>query len=250
MEWFSNLIDGLADFLKTKIDFLNVGAYSPAFYIAVGGIVLVVLAFLIALIAKGNGKSVKFRKYLDDTTEYIQTLGTIDEDNVGYFNARLPQMPFAVTKGWGNFLEQQTGYPSDYISEREVLGDRKANVKRAAGRGFFKFVSAVVILLGIALAAISCKDMFAANAENITLIVLAVAGAVCGPLLVYIILLAILNAGYRSQLKKQSAAFHRFLDALDERVLLYREEEDEFVSENIEEINATIEEILANKLEN
>ncbi|MFA5449589.1 MAG: hypothetical protein WC292_04035, partial [Clostridia bacterium] len=52
------------------------------------------------------------------------------------------------------------------------------------------------------------------------------------------------------QLKKQSAAFQRFLDALDERVLLYREEEDEFVSENIEEINATIEEILANKLEN
>jgi hypothetical protein len=88
------------------------------------------------------------------------------------------------------------------------------------------------------------------SAEKITLIVLAVAGAICGPLLIYVIFLAVLNGAYTSQFKKMTASFRAFQDALDNSVMLFREEQDEFVSENIEEINATIEEILANKLDN
>lgn len=251
MEWFNTLIDGIARFLKDDIDFLNIGAYSPAVYIALGGIAVVLLAFFVALIAKGASKTVKFRKYLEDTTAYINALQTVDEENVDLLNARIQKMPVSVVKGWSNFLDQQTGYPSDYITEKDLLADRDANPPHKGGKGFYKLASAIVILIGIALAAISCKDMFVGiTADKVMLIALAIGGALCGPLLVYIILLAILNGGYRAQLKKTVAAFRAFQDAVDNTVVLFREEQDEFISENIEEINATIEEILANKLDN
>lgn len=251
MEWLTTLIEKAADFLRVKLDFLAAGpAYSPAIYIAIFGIAAVLIAFFIALIAKNVSKTNKFRKNLEDAAAYINALGTVDEENVELLNTRLQSMPYSVTKGWGNFLDRQTGYPSDYITEKDVVGDRKANPRGKGGKTFFNLVSAIVIVLGAAAAAVGCREAFVnIAAEKVTLAVLSIAGAVAGPLLVYIILSAILAAGYGKQFKKMTAAFRTFQDALDNTVTIYREEQDEFVSENIEEINATIEEILANKLD-
>lgn len=252
MEGFSKFINGIADFFQTKIDFLNLKELSPAIYIAVAGALLVFVAFVIALIARGAGKTAKYRKFLDDTTAYINAVGTIDENNVEGLNARIQQMPRGVSKGWGVFLEQQDGYPSNYITEKEGVGDRKT-VKKA-GRVFYSLASAIVILLCIGLAAIACKSDIAAvtvgdpamATATILKVVLPVLGTLVLPLLVYFVFLAILNASYQSQYNKLCASFRAFQDAMDEAVIIFREEEDEFVTENIEEINAAIEEILAN----
>ena len=55
---------------------------------------------------------------------------------------------------------------------------------------------------------------------------------------------------YGKQYSKLEKAFSEFQNALDDKVLIYAEEEDEFVSENIGEINAAIEEIILDKLQN
>ena len=111
-----------------------------------------------------------------------------------------------------------------------------------------------MILLCIGLAAIACKSDIAAvtvgdpamATATILKVVLPVLGTLVLPLLIYFVFLAVLNASYQSQYNKLCASFRAFQDAMDEAVIIFREEEDEFVTENIEEINAAIEEILAN----
>ena len=96
--------------------------------------------------------------------------------------------------------------------------------------------------------ALGYKDFINAKVDNIVFFALTVIGAIVAPIIVYIILRAILGGIYKSQFKKFRSAFLAFQDALDNNILIFRDEEEEFVSENIEEINANIEEILANRL--
>lgn len=251
MEWFNTLIGKIADFMQTKIDFLSIGEYSPAVYIAVAGAILVLLAFFIALGIKAGSSLNKLRKTVEDGAAYINATGAVDENNIDGVNARIQNMPGSVRKGWGNFLEQQAGYPSDYITLKDIEFNKKTSSKHRPGKVFFGVISWIFIALIGAVAAISCKDMFeGAAAEKITLIALSIAGTIAVPVLFYVVFSAILAGAYKSQYKKFTASFVKFQDALDNNVIIFREEQDEFISENIEEINATIEEILANKLDN
>ena len=194
---------------------------------------------------------------MDDTVAYVNANGTVDAENVDGLNARIQakQMPLSVKRGWGVFLEQQTGYPSDYITENDCLGARKGNPNYKTGKGFYKVVGSIVILACILLSAISCYDVVkgidVASVEGIkgiVLLVLPVLGTLVVPWIVYVIFGAFLNLAGKNEYKKVQQSFRKFQDALDTNVIIFRETQDEFISENIEEINAAIEDILASKL--
>lgn len=251
-------IDSIKSFLTNDLNFLNLsGALNPAVYILLFGSIVLLVLFFIALGIRSASKGNKFRKHLEDTVAFVNAGDTIDENNVADLNARIqsPLMARAVAKGWGAFLDQQTGYPSDYISENEVFGDRKNNPDYKGGKGFFAFVGAVIVLLCALLAAIGCIDTVrgidvsaAAGAAAVMEFILPVIGAIAVPLIVYVILLGILGILSNSLLKSTTAAFRSFQDALDTKVIIFRETQDEFITENIEEINAAIEDIIASKL--
>ena len=241
-----------------KVDVLELGGtLSPAVYILALGAILVIITFFIALAIKSGSKANKLRKHLDDTVAYVNANGTVDAENVDGLNARIQakQMPLSVKRGWGVFLEQQTGYPSDYITENDCLGARKGNPNYKTGKGFYKVVGSIVILACILLSAISCYDVVkgidVASVEGIkgiVLLVLPVLGTLVVPWIVYVIFGAFLNLAGKNEYKKVQQSFRKFQDALDTNVIIFRETQDEFISENIEEINAAIEDILASKL--
>lgn len=251
-------IDSIKSFLTNDLNFLNLsGALNPAVYVLLFGSIVLLVLFFIALGIRSASKGNKFRKHLEDSAAFVNAGDTIDENNVEELNARIqsPLMARAVAKGWGAFLDQQTGYPSDYISENEVFGDRKNNPDYKGGKGFFAFVGAVIVVLCALLAAIGCIDTVrgidvstGAGAAAVMEFILPVIGAIAVPLIVYVILLGILGILSNSLLKSTTAAFRSFQDALDTKVIIFRETQDEFITENIEEINAAIEDIIASKL--
>lgn len=251
-------IDSIKSFLTNDLNFLNLsGALNPAVYVLLFGSIVLLVLFFIALGIRSASKGNKFRKHLEDSAAFVNAGDTIDENNVEELNARIqsPLMARAVAKGWGAFLDQQTGYPSDYISENEVFGDRKNNPDYKSGKGFFAFVGAVIVVLCALLAAIGCIDTVrgidvstGAGAAAVMEFILPVIGAIAVPLIVYVILLGILGILSNSLLKSTTAAFRSFQDALDTKVIIFRETQDEFITENIEEINAAIEDIIASKL--
>ena len=244
--------------IMAKVDFLELGGtLSPAVYILALGAILVIITFFIALAIKSGSKANKLRKHLDDTVAYLNATGTVDAENVEGLNAYIQanQMPVSVKRGWGVFLDQQNGYPSDYITENDCLGARKGNPNYKAGKGFYKVVGSIVILACILLSAISCYDVVkgidVASVEGIkgiVLLVLPVLGTLVVPWIVYVIFGAFLNLAGKNEYKKVQQSFRKFQDALDTNVIIFRETQDEFISENIEEINAAIEDILASKL--
>ncbi len=250
------ILEKIKSFLLKDIDFLKLGELSPAVYLMAGGAILVLIAFFIALGIKGGSKVNKFRKHLDETTAYVNAGEDIDETNVDGLNARIQdaRMPHAVAKGWGNFLDQQVGYPSDYIVEKDVIGDKKScNFKK--GNAFFGIVSWIVILIVAGLTAILHLDILqkadwsqAKSVADGLKFALPVIGMVVVPIIVYIIFNAFLHLAGSNQYKKTVQSFRKFQDALDSKVIIFREPQDEFIAENIDEINSAIDEILANKL--
>ncbi|MDD4315767.1 MAG: hypothetical protein PHC84_01250 [Clostridia bacterium] len=223
--------------------------------LAAAGAALVIILFLLSLIFKGKSATRLFTKKLDGATAFLKASEEINEDNVEAFNNKLKSMPESVIRGWGFFLEQKVGYPSDYITSRDVLCDNKLSSKNRAGRTFLRITSVLVIVLtiwleyvigkGASLASVGLAD-FTADFGLVASII----AVFCAPLLIYIIFSAVLGALYNKQFKLLEASFAAFQNALDEKVIIYAEEEDEFVSENIGEINAEIEEIISDKLEN
>lgn len=255
-----NLINAIKDFMSGTLDFFGLGSpLAPAVYIVAIGALLILIGFFFALIVRANGKAAKFRKQLDDASAYIRETGAIDENNVDGIYKRISDMPREVGKGWSTFLEQQGGYPSDYITEKNCVGDKAGNpVFRPAVKSFRVF-SSIVILLVLIAGAIGCTSIFStldiADFKGADLVnslltgVLPLVGILAGPWLVYVILAAIISGANSSAYKKTVAGFRTFQDALDNNVIIFREAQDEFITENIEEINAAIEDILARKLD-
>ncbi|MDD4120838.1 MAG: hypothetical protein PHG90_04555, partial [Clostridia bacterium] len=196
MEGLRNALDSVRSILVNDLDFLGLGeGMAPAIYIIALCTVLILVGFIIALIVAGAGKMSKFKQNLDDTTAFVNANGIVDEENVGGVYQRIKTMPRSVNEGWGHFMEQQAGKPSDYISEKEVLGARKDNPSYAAGSKFFKVFSSIIILLGIIAAAISCVNPLYSIADDSTAFVkfaLPVIGTMAAPWLIYVLLNAIL----------------------------------------------------------
>ena len=255
MDSLKGFVDKFRDFLLNEGNLLNLEVgLAPAVYIIIFGVVGILIAFIVAIIVKNLGRASKLKKQLDDATAYVEATGTIDEENVFGLNQRIQEMPETVSRGWGNFLEQQTGYPSDYITKNEVLEERKGNPNYSSGWGSFNFLSILTILLCWGVSALGYANLlfqYPAHLEKIAVVlgyILPVFGTLIVPLIAYLIFYFIFSARQKRAYKKLESSFSAFQDALDNNVIIFREINDEFVEENIEEINAAIEDILANKL--
>ena len=255
MEGLRNILDLIRGVFTNDLNFFKLSeGLTPAVYIVLVAFVALLLGFLVAVIVASTGKMKKFRQQLDDTTAYVNATGVIDEENVEGVYSRISQMPRSVSDSWSNFMEQQTGKPSDYMPEKEVLGNKKDNPNYAPGKKFFTFFGTIIVLLILLLSAICYADVFyemPAEWEGlvaVTNFVLPVLGTIAIPAIIYLIFKAILSGINSKSFKKLRASFIAFQDALDSNVIIFREEQDDFITENIEEINAAIEDILANKL--
>jgi len=220
-----------------------------ALALAVAGAGLVIVLFLLSLVAVALSANKAFGRKLEKTTEFLRNGQPITEETVEPFNARLDTLSEPIKKGWGYFLEQRDGYPSDYITQRDAFEDRKP---ARAGKVFFGILSAIAIALVVWLTVFIEKGTLASVGladftENFELVG-SILAAFFAPFIIYVILRFVLAGICSMQLKKVKRLFSEFQSALDEKVLIYDEEEDEFISENISAINAEIEEILASKL--
>lgn len=255
MEGLKNILDSIRSVFTNDLNFLGLSeGLTPAVSIVLFCFALLLVGFLIAIIVASAGKMKKFKQQLDDTTAYVNATGVIDEENVEGVYARIKEMPRPVSDGWSNFMEQQSGKPSDYMPEKEVLGSRKDNPNYSPGKGFYRFFGTLIILLGFIISAICYSNAFYTIpagqevATTLTGFVLPILGSIAFPCIIYIIFKAILAGINKGKFNKLRASFINFQDALDSNVIIFKEEQDDFITENIEEINAAIEDILANKL--
>ena len=254
------IIDKIQQFLMETADFANVGPHaSPALFVIVVSAALIILCGFIALAFRASSKGNKLRRHLEDTTAYLEATGEIDIDNVEGLNAKIQDknMPNTVKRGWGNFLEQQTGYPSDYISEEETFGDKKTNADFKGGNGFITGMGVLLSLIAMAVGAVGYWDRVAeTNLEElgndfilgVCQLILPALFCLVVPLGVTLVVAAVIKGLNSSLRKKTIAAFRKFTETLDANVVIFREPENEFIAENIEEINATIDDIIAGKL--
>ena len=253
-------IDKIQQFLIETADFAKVGPHaSPALFVIVVSAALIIVCGLIALGFRASSKGNKIKKHLEDTTAYLEATGEIDVDNVEGLNEKIQDknMPNTVKRGWGNFLEQQTGYPSDYISEAETFGDKKTNSDFKGGNGFVTGMGVLISLIAAAVGAVGYWDRVAnANLEDlgndfilgVCQMILPFLFCLVVPLGVTLVVGAVIKGLNSSLRKKTIAAFRKFTETLDANVVIFREPENEFIAENIEEINAAIDDIIAGKL--
>lgn len=253
-------IDKIQQFLIETADFAKVGPHaSPALFVIVVSAALIIVCGLIALGFRASSKGNKIKKHLEDTTAYLEATGEIDVDNVEGLNEKIQDknMPNTVKRGWGNFLEQQTGYPSDYISESETFGDKKTNSDFKGGNGFVTGMGVLISLIAAAVGAVGYWDRVAnTNLEDlgndfilgVCQMILPFLFCLVVPLGVTLVVGAVIKGLNSSLRKKTIAAFRKFTETLDANVVIFREPENEFIAENIEEINAAIDDIIAGKL--
>lgn len=253
-------IDKIQQFLIETADFAKVGPHaSPALFVIVVSAALIIVCGLIALGFRASSKGNKIKKHLEDTTAYLEATGEIDVDNVEGLNEKIQDknMPNTVKRGWGNFLEQQTGYPSDYISESETFGDKKTNSDFKGGNGFVTGMGVLISLIAAAVGAVGYWDRVAGtNLEDlgndfilgVCQMILPFLFCLVVPLGVTLVVGAVIKGLNSSLRKKTIAAFRKFTETLDANVVIFREPENEFIAENIEEINAAIDDIIAGKL--
>ncbi len=249
MDFLISIMDKIADFMHNGIDFLGLNELSPGLYIIAAGAILVLIGFIIACIAMSKSKTKRGAAALDEVTAYVDTTGLIDENNIDGLNDRIKTLPPHVNKGWQSFLDQQAGYPSDYFCHNHGK-KRHHKCKRGAGIGFFKGFSRIAILIVFLITSLTYHAEFVdTTATGITVALIAVIGTIVAPLFLYVICLGILKCLGKKQGKRLHVAMTAFLEALDNNVIVYREEQDDFVSSNVEELNANIDELLINKLD-
>ncbi len=224
-------------------------------YIALIGTIVLVALFILALIAFKANKLSKFKRNLKYANEYIESIGIIDEHEVPELYNRIERLPMAIQQGWAKFMDQQVGYPSDYIEDQSVFADKKVDRIKKSGRYSFAILGTIVIFITLFAISIVSRGMLSALAANPSDAVnwaKLIANIFIGltiPVIFLLIFYLILGFMRKRLTYKVAFLFDEFQDLLDRSVTLMREEVPEYVSENIEEINAYIDEILKNKLE-
>lgn len=244
MENIANQVTQLLD----KLTFLPNTAWRLAFV----GTIIIAILFLISLLFTLGSKMKSLTKKLIIANKEIAAEEKIDESNVEFLNDKLKSLPEEVQDGWGKFMEQRTGYPSDYMKEKNVLDDTAYQPKSKAGEMFFRIFGFLVFAATVFFAFICLVD----DAANVGLedffydfkLVGGIVFSVVLPILFYIVFEIILGAIYRKQRKHLQLVYKSFQDTIDEKVVIYANEEEEFTSENLEEITHNIEEIIASRL--
>lgn len=242
MEEFFGSIGKMLD----KITFLP----SADVKIALLGVILVIVFFLLALIFVALGKISGLRKKLLSVIEALGVVNKIDENNVEIVYAELRKLPLPVAKGWGLFLERRDDYPSTYIQARDVINDREHAGRNAAGKVFFAVCSAIVwAFAALCAAMISGSGSFKADDLFGTNLMASILVAVLIPVAVFVILWFVLCLIYSKARKKLDAAFASFQDTLDEKVVLAPKEEEPFEEGSLEDVTKKVEDLTDGRME-
>lgn len=254
---FRNFMSSVGDTVGKILEGLG-GAKDYAFLlIGVIVAVLVLVIFLLSLAMSKGSRTKELTKRLKHVTGYLRRTDEISVENAPDLYREIKSLPEEVRNGWGNFMESEAGYPSEYISEPEVLKERSYQTKSRAGRVFYHLFAWIVVLLGVGIAAVTAKygmipaDGAFTKSETVTDVLIYVLSAIYIPLIAYAVFAVVLESVYKKQSKEAMRSFRAFKDALDEKVSIFREEPEErneFYKENEEEINNAIEEIVANKI--
>lgn len=207
------------------------------------GAVLVLIVFFIALAIATGSKIDAYRKVLIGSTKWLGGIDRIDEENVEELYRELGKHPEEASKGWSRFMDQRIGYPSDYMPAKDVLGKREFSGKGTAGKVF-------MIIFGIIVCAVVALVGFMSDVEatDIMSAILAIEFVVI-PVAAYIICILLIDIDYNRKIRRLEMAYMSFCEILDEKVMVEDKEEREFVSENLDEINKRVEELIAGRMD-
>jgi hypothetical protein len=245
MENIIQQVDGLL----SKLTFIP----SVALQLAFVGVILLLIIFIVAVLISCGSRIKGLTKKILKVNTVFTKMEQVDEENVYSVNAELVKLPEAVADGWGRFLEQRIGYPSDYMKEKSVLDENTYSNKTTAGKYVFKIFGFLVL----SLIAIFTVFLCATDASNVGLkdffdnfnVVGGLVGSIFFPILYYIIFDIIISEIYKKQRYRLQLVYKTFQDTLDLKVVIYANEEEEFVSDNLEEITKNIEGIIAQRMD-
>ncbi|MDR0697012.1 MAG: hypothetical protein LBF68_05730 [Christensenellaceae bacterium] len=248
MEFLKNL----TKLLKTDLDFLDLGqTFGPAIYLCLAGIVAILIALVISVFVSKGSNGAKLTKRIAKVTNNIRNEVPIDENNINEFNKNFTTLPESIKRGWSGFLSIQTKYPSDYIKEKDIVEDPVEKATATSFKSFFIGASALIaVILAVLSVGIQAEIYeWKFNLNNIVFIALETLFVVVPLLIIALFFIFRIDKIANKQQKKLSDTIEAFLLALDNCLILYREERDEFSTENIEEIDAAIEKLLGGKVE-
>ncbi len=225
-------------------------------------VAVVLMAFVIAVVISFFSKTKKLTKRVEDVEAYIQNVGgTIDEEQVEGLYSYMQDLPQPVVDGWGNFLQQKIGYPSDYINDGSVMADAAFSAKRTMGSMVFSVFSVIIIAvfayLGSVVSPSITDEMLSAEGIFINSL-FDIISVIVFPIIAYVVGLILISVIYRSQVKKLNRVYSRMKDTLDSSVVLFAEELEEAESteeytpgktEQLDVLDEEIEKIIASKIE-
>lgn len=236
-------MDGLQK-LFYGMDFLPTYEMRAAFF----GSMLIIAAFAIAVglsfLCRMNG----LRKKLFKATVKLSKLERVDEENVDEVYKELQKLPEPTAKGWGRYLEDRKGYPSDYIAARDVLNKREYNGKNTVGKVFFVIAS---VILGV-ICAMGVGGLYKQDGVTAAESYSPVASVICGviiPIMVFAVLYFVLDFIYGRHRRRLELSFASFQEILDEKVLIEEQKDEEYSDRELEAIAQEVDEILGEYME-
>ena len=206
----------------------------------IGGIIILLL-FFIALGIGAGSKITQYRKKLIAGAKMLNEQPPITESNVEVVYKELETHPDEVKQGWEAFMDQRVGYPSDYITTKDVMAKRDFSGKGTAAKAFLIILGAVVwALIGV------IGSMSDVEADSVMSAVVALEFIII-PVAVYIITILLLDIAFNRKIRRLGLTLISFCEILDAKVVVSDKEEREFVSDNLEEINRRVEELIAGR---
>ncbi len=218
----------------------------------IGGIVTIVI-FLVALLISSGSKINELRRRIIKFISKAANFPKIDETNVDKVYAEMEALPESVAKGWGRFLDERVGYPSDYVTARDCIGGHEYSGKNTAGKVVYSIFGVIVWAVTVILTAGVCAEDLSASGfadlfKNFAGAA-SILSAVLVPVAVFVIFYFVLQRVYSKQRKRLEMSFASLQDLLDEKVFVPERERAPYENESLEDIAKKVDELLDGRME-
>lgn len=221
--------------------------------LAIIGAVATIVFFLVALAISGGSKMNALRKKIQKFIVKVAGMAEINETNVEAVYRDMTALPKPVQKGWGNFLNQRDGYPSDYITSRDGLAGKDYEGKHTGGKVVFVVLSVILWFVLAFLTVAVCKDDLAsfgiADITSNFVMVGSILLTVLLPVVFFVIFYFLLRNVYDKQRTRLEMFFASMQDILDERTMIACAEENEYDGTSMEAISEQVEELTDGRME-
>lgn len=218
----------------------------------IGGIVTIVI-FLVALLISSGSKINVLRRRIIKFISKAANFPKIDETNVDKVYAGMKSLPESVAKGWGRFLDERAGYPSDYVTARDCIGGHEYSGKNTAGKVVYSVFGVIVWAVIAFLTAGVCAESLSASGfadlfKNFSGAA-SILSAVLVPVAVFVIFYFVLQRVYSKQRKRLEMCFASMQDLLDEKVIVPGRERAPYENESLEDIAKKVDELIEGRME-